>query len=203
MESGRPAVEPGSREAGNAGHFLLAGGTGGNADGKRFGSGSEEDGRTGEDADAFAVADGGGVHVTIIANGAQAAWEHVAQVSCDELAAGDGFGVEAFFVAVFPEKRDGFVGEGNDALVADDAAGDISAEIPKSVRSRTGCLNVNAPIFRPDGGIDLPAFDFEEAAKVLPESSLEEGEMDEVVRLFDADHFAKGVECVTTTKTDS
>lgn len=187
MEGGSEGADPCDTD-----HVLLAGGTGGNANGERFGSWTEKDGGTGEQADAFATAECGRMEIAIITDGAEAAREDVAQVAFDKLPSGHGFGLEAFFVAVLPEEGDGLVGEGNDAMVADDAAGDVSAEIPDGVGAGAGRLDVDAPFLGPDSGIDLPATDFEEAAEMVPECASEEFVFHQVIRLLHADDFACG-----------
>lgn len=187
----------GEEEAGkfcHAGHVFVTRRAGRDAEGERFWAGPEKDGRAGEDADTFAVADGGGVAKTVIANGAQAAGENMAEVAGNKLPAGHRHGFEAFFVTVLPEKGDGVVGAGNDALITNDAAGDISAEITNGVGAGTGGLDVDAPTFGPDGGIDLPALGGEEAAEMVAESGLEQWQMDEVAWIADADDLALRVE---------
>ena len=168
MEGGSEGADPCDTD-----HVLLAGGTGGNANGERFGSWAEKDGRSGEHANAFTVAEGGRMKISIIADGAQSTGKDVAQVAFDKLPSGDGHGLEAFFVTVLPEKSHRPVGEGNDAVVADDTAGDISAEIPNGVGAGTGGLDVDAPFLGPDSGIDLPATDSKQAAKMLAECASE------------------------------
>lgn len=193
-EGGRTAVEESPWEAGDAGHFLFAGGTSGDADRKRFGPWTEKNGRAGEHTDAFVVAHGGGVAIAIIADGAQAAGEDMAQVSRHKLSSGDGFGLETIFVAVFPEEGDRFVGEGNNAFVADDAAGNISAEVSNGMGSEPDRFDMNAPVLGPDGGIDLPAFRGKETPEMLPESGLEVIEVNQIFFRFDADNFAISID---------
>ena len=107
--------------------------------------------------------------IPVVADGAQAAWEDMAKVAPHKLRSGDRPGFEAIVGAVFGEESDAIPIEGKDALIANHAACDISAEIAEGMGSVAGGLDVNAPFFGPDGGIDLPALGCDQAAKLLAE----------------------------------
>ena len=130
----------------------------------------------------------------VVPNGAQAAREDMAEVSSNKLPTGHGSFLEAVIGTVFPEERDGLVRAGNHPFITNDAAGHISSEVSNGRGAGTGGLDMHAPAFGPDDGINLPTFNFEQAAEVLAESGLEERKMKEIVRLFDTDDFAIGIE---------
>lgn len=145
--------------------------TGWDGGGKRFGMWPKEDGRAGKDADAFAVANGSGMAKPVIADRAEAAREDMTEIAPDELSAGNGLGFELVVGAVLPKKGDGAFGDRNDPAVGNHAAGNIVAKIADGMGTGTGRLNVNAPVFGPDVGIDLPIVSFELGAEVLTEGS--------------------------------
>ena len=60
------------------------------------------------------------------------------------------------------------------SAVADGGACYVSTEILKGCCPVAGGLDVHAPVFAPDFGIDLPAMGLEERAQVLPEGGLQE-----------------------------
>lgn len=190
----RPAVEEEPGKFGDTDHFLFAGAARGNANRRRCWPRAEKNGRTGEHADAFPVAEGGGVAKSVIADGAQAARQNMAQVALHKLLSCDGFGFEAVVRAILGEKSDAVTVNGNHSLVADDAAGDIGAQISKGMGSGSDRFDMNTPILGPDRGINLPALGGNQTAKVVVERGLEELQVDEVGGIFDADDFAFGVD---------
>lgn len=154
----------------------------------------KEDGRAGKHTDAFAVANGGWVAVSVIANGAQAAGEDVTEIAPDELGAGDGLGFELVVGAVFPEEGDGPVGERNDSTVGNDAASNVVAKITNGMGTGTGGPDVDAPGLSPDGGIDLPIFGIEFESEMVPEGRLQKGKVNQIVSLANRDDLAIAIE---------
>ena len=138
---GRVAAGWVAAQAGEEGHGFLTGRAVGRSCRWSLGSWTEEDAGAREEGDAGAIADGGRVQKTIIADGAKSAGEDVTQIAFDELGARNGHGLVTVVGAVFPEKGDGIVGAGDHALIADDAAGDISAKISDGMSPGSGRLN--------------------------------------------------------------
>ena len=117
---------------------------------------AKEDGRAGQHADALAVTNGRRMTISIVANRAESAREDVTKIAPDEFGPGNRFGFELVVGAILPKKGDGAAGDRNDPAVRNHTAGDVVAKIANGMGAGTGRLNVNAPVFGPDGGINLP-----------------------------------------------
>jgi len=117
---------------------------------------AKEDGRAGQHADALAVTNGRRMTISIVANRAESAREDVTKIAPDEFGPGNRFGFELVVGAILPKKGDGAAGDRNDPAVRNHTAGDVVAKIANGMGAGTGRLNVNAPVFGPNGGINLP-----------------------------------------------
>ncbi len=90
-----------------------------------------------------------------VADRPHATRQDVAQVTAGELRAGDRFSaLRVTFGAVGPAEADMGVGDGEDAGVAYGGAADVAAKVFDDVPPATEGLEVHAPVFFPDGGID-------------------------------------------------
>jgi hypothetical protein len=138
---------------------------------------------------------GRGVTEAVVADRAQSARQDVSQIALHELHALEGaeFGAVAG-VAVLPAEGDGLLGDPHHAGVADGGARDVGSEVFEGGTTVAGGLDVDTPVPAPDVGVDLPVVGLEEAVEVLSEGGLQQGEVDQEVRLLDAHEAAQGVE---------
>jgi len=130
---------------------------------------------------------GGRMTEAVVADGPQASGQNMPQIASCKLRAWQGGSFQAVgAVAIFPAEGDGLVGDLEDAPIADDAAGDVGAQIFESGGSIARRLNVHAPVGAPDVWVDLPVVVFKKIAQVLTKGGLEMGQVDEEIRLLDA-----------------
>jgi hypothetical protein len=131
----------------------------------------------------------------VVADGTQSTGKNMSEVAGCKLNTADGGGfAPVVFGAVFPTEGDGVIGDLDDAGIVDGSACDVSAEIAQSGAAGTGGLDVNAPGFVPDGGIDLPVVFFEQPVKVLAKGSLQMFEENQIMGLFRANEFSPRIE---------
>ena len=112
----------------------------------------------------------------VVADRSQAPGEDMAQIASDEFDARECFGFGAVVIGtIFPAEGDGVVGNRDYARIGDGRAGDVGAQVFEGGSSGAGGLDVHAPVFAPDGRIDLPAVLFKELVEVLAEGALQVG----------------------------
>jgi len=100
---------------------------------------------------------GGGMAVSVVANGPQPPWQDVPEIAADELQTGNRFGADAAVGGtVLPGKGDVIVAKLPDAGIADGGAGDVGAEVLNGALAVAEGLDVNTPVLGPDRGIGLP-----------------------------------------------
>lgn len=161
---------------------------------------ADEQGPPGVEGDALALGLGGGMTVSIVAHGTQTAWQDVAEVAFDELAAWDGVDARSIAVsAVLPAEADMAVGDGNDAGVADGGATDISSEIFDYVFTTAEGLKMNPPVLLPNSGIHVGQVMLAgELGKSVAEASAEDASQcrlgHEEVAIFYSHHAACGID---------
>jgi len=116
---------------------------------------------------------GAGMTEAVITNGAQSSRQDVPQIALDKLDARNGRCFYAVVIgAIFPPEGDGVIVDSNNSGIVNGRASDVSAEVLECGGSGASRLNVHSPIFRPDGGIDLPVVFFKETIEVLPKGRL-------------------------------
>jgi len=131
----------------------------------------------------------------VVADRAQSDGQHVAQIVAHELNPRQGLYFGAVMVrTVFPTEGEGVVAEGEHARIVDGGASDVSAEIFDGRSTGTGRLDMHAPIFAPDLGVDFPVLFFEQLVEVLSEGVLQVRQVDQELVVFDTDKVAIGVE---------
>ena len=107
------------------------------------------------EGDAFTFILCGGMAKPVAPDRAHGERQNMAQVAADELDAGNAFHTPYITVgAVFPGKRDRALVEGEDTGVADGSAADIGAEILDSPFTVAKALEMHAPVFLPNRGIN-------------------------------------------------
>ena len=157
--------------------------------------GTPLDGPAGMTLHAHAVGAGGGMTEAVVPDGSQAARENMPEVARDKLHAREGADLAAVARRpVLPPEADGVIVDARHAGIAERGAGDVGPEILEGGAAVAGWLNVNAPIFAPNGGIDLPVMNPKEFAQMFPEGRLQERQVEEIVRLSDAHEASAPVE---------
>jgi len=126
----------------------------------------------------------------------------VAQIVAHELDAGQGFYFGAVMVrTVFPTEGDGVVAESEHARIVNGGASDVSAEIFEGRSTGAGGLDMHAPIFAPDLGVDFPVMFFEQLVEVVSEGVLQVRQVDQELVIFDADKVAIGIKASAGNQT--
>ena len=141
---------------------------------------AEHEGHAGLERDPLAFGFGGRMAKSVVADGVHFAGQDVAQVSANELDAGE---VRLFhavaFVAVFPLEGHRVGIAGQDAAVADGGAADVGPEVFDGGDPRAEGLDVDPPADAPHGGIHFPVQSLEAHTKLMPEAGLEGRNVDE------------------------
>ena len=155
------------------------------------------------EGDAFALFLGGGMAKPITPYSPHGEGQDMAEIALDELDAGKGFHASGIAVgAVFPGKGDARLVDGQDAGVADGAAANIGTEILDGAFAVAEALDMDSPVFFPNGGINSThAGMFRQSAQVveflmeeLPEGVSQHGLRDKEAWTFDAHYAASQID---------
>ncbi len=144
----------------------------------------------------------GRMHETTIPDRPQSAWQHMPEITGGEFSTAEGFHPLGIAVgAVLVKEGDVGVGHREDARIGDRGAADISAEIFDDIFPAAEWLQVDAPVFLPDGGVDGGEFDFggfphfgDAVTQARPEHGAQGGLGDQEVGVFDGDDPPGGIE---------
>lgn len=144
---------------------------------------------------AQAVGSCRGMTKAVVADGAQSDGQHVTAVAAEELNPRDSFCFPTAVIGpIFPAESDGGIGEGEKARVVNGGAGNVSAEVFDGGSTGARRLDVNAPVFIPNGRIDWPAVFFKELVEVLTEGALQVGQINQELVVFHLHILAFGIE---------
>ena len=203
--SGRSASAfPESKQTHERDHLCpAAGAKGAGVLGRRIGR-PEDEGASGMKGDALAHGLGGGMAKPVSADRPHGQWQDMAEVAGDELDAGHFFHPPGVAVSpVFPREGDARFVDGKDAGVGDGGAADIGAEILDGPPAVTEGLEMHAPVFFPNAGIDGGqrligrkelAKRKELACEELPERASQHGLRHEEPGALDANHAARDID---------
>lgn len=118
----------------------------------------------------------------------------MAQVTPHKFHSGQRRLLDAVLVPVFPAEGNRLLGDLKDTRVADGGARHIIAQVLERGGSGAGRLNMHAPIFGPDLGIDLPAFLIQQTAEVLPEGRLQVRQMEQAIGFLHTHELAVSIQ---------